>query len=212
MSLTSSASTRRTRRAWALASAVAAIAVVPATAAASTTWFGSSLDHTPGNAGSTCSEDGVGQPGDVCTHVGSDYPGFSGRARSPVTGTVIALRVEPEGPLTFTAEIVTVRKVSSTFKTGQAQATAKSRKITLAGPTQQQQADSNYPIDRVNVHLKVKKGQELAINTTSNTAEICSDGTPGQLLFDPTLKEGAGFRQSTGVDGCLMLIQAVVSH
>jgi hypothetical protein len=129
-----------------------------------------------------------------------------------VTGTVIALRVEPQGPLTFTAEIVTVRKLSSSLESGQAKATAKSRKITLAGPTPQQQADQNFPIDRVHVHLKVKKGQELAINTTSNTAEICSDSTPGQLLFDPTLKQGAGFHDSAGVDACEMLIQAVVSH
>jgi hypothetical protein len=190
----------------------AGVALAPATALASKTWFGSRLNHEPGNAGSTCSQDGVGNPGDVCTHVGSDYPGTSGRARSPMSGKITALRVDPEGPMTFRAEVVSVRHLSSELTKGQAQATAISRTITLAGPTPSQQADEDYPIDTVRVDLKVKKGQEIAINTTSNTAEICSDSTPGQLLFDPTLSVGDGFRNSAGVDDCLMLVQAVVSH
>jgi hypothetical protein len=212
MSRTNIKPSSRSRATGALVSAIAAIAIAPATAAASTTWFGSSLDHDPANAGSTCSEDGVGQPGDVCTHVASDYPGFSGHAKSPVTGTVIALKLEPAGPITFRAEIVSVRKLSSDFKRGQARATARSRKFTLAGPTQDQISLQDFPIDTVHLSLKVRKGQELAINTASNTAEYCSDSTPGQLLFDPTLSPGGGFTSSAGVDGCLMLFQAVVRH
>ena len=45
-----------------------------------------------------------------------------------------------------------------------------------------------YPVVTVKVSLKVKKGQEIAIDTASNTAEYCSDGTPGQLLYDPVLR------------------------
>ncbi len=190
----------------------AGFALAPTTALASNTWFGSRLNHTPANAGSTCSQDGVGQPGDACTHVGSDYPGTSGRAKSPTTGTIIALKVDPAGPMTFTAEVVNVRNVSSDFHKGQAQATARSRKFTLAGPTQSEMSNGDFPIDTVQLHLKVKKGQEIAIETKSNTAEYCSDGTPGQLLFDPPLSLGGGFTNSAGVDGCLMLVQAVVSH
>jgi hypothetical protein len=190
----------------------AGFALGPTSALASTSWFGSSLNHDPGNAGSTCSEDGVGQPGDTCTHVGSFFPGTSGRAKSPVSGTITALKVDPQGPMTFSAEVVNVKNLSSDEQQGQAQATAHSPKFTLAGPTQSQQANSDYPIDTVHVHLKVKKGQEIAINTKSNTAEICDSGTPGQLLFDPTLKVGNPFRHSSGIDGCIMLIQAEVSH
>lgn len=40
---------------------------------------------------------------------------------------------------------------------------------------------SIYPVEKFSVSIKVKKGQELAIDTASNTAEYCSDGTPGQL-------------------------------
>ncbi len=56
----------------------------------------------------------------------------------------------------------------------------------------------------------LKKGQEIAIDTNRNTAEYCSDGTPGQLLFGPVL--GSQFRSSGSVDDCLMLVQAVVKH
>lgn len=211
MSLSSTRITNRSRALSALL-VTAGLALVPATALASTTRFGSRLNHTPANAGSTCSQDGVGKPGDICTHVGSDYPGTSGLARSPVTGTITALRIDPEGPMTFTAEVVSVRNVSSNFETGQAKATAHSRKITLAGPTQVEASNGDFPIDTVFVHLNVSKGQEIAINTTSNTAEYCSDSTPGQLLFDPPLSPGGVFARSAGTDDCLMLVQAVVSH
>lgn len=200
------------RRALAALVVTAGFALVPGTALASNTWFASRLNHVPGNAGSTCSQDGVGQPGDVCTHVGSDYPGTSGRAQSPVSGTIIALKIEPEGPMTFTAEVVTVKNLSSQLTSGQAEATAHTRKISLAGPTPNEKANQTYPIDTVLVHMKVSKGQEIAINTTSNQAEICSDSTPGQLLFDPVLTVGGGFSNSAGVDACLMLVQAVVQH
>jgi hypothetical protein len=202
----------RTRVMSGLVAALGAIALVPAVASASMTSFGSSLNHTPANAGSTCSDDGVGNPGDVCTHVGSDYPGFSGHARSPVAGTITALKLRPQGPMTLRAKVVNVRDVSANFHTGQAQAVARSRVITVSGPTQDQMDNSVYPVVTVKVSLKVKKGQEIAIDTDSNTAEYCSDGTPGQLLFDPVLSIGQSFRNSNGVDGCLMLVQAEVKH
>jgi hypothetical protein len=191
--------------------AAAALAIAPAAATAQTSTFGSSLDHTPANAGSTCAEDGVGtNPLAMCTHVGSDYPGFSGHAQAKMNGTVTQLKIRPQGPMTFTAEVVAVRNVSSDFRTGQAQATQRSRQITVTGPTQDQADNGIYPVQSVSVHMKVRKGQELAINTASNTAEYCSDGTPGQLLFQPVLAPNHPFQTNAGVDDCLMLIQAVV--
>jgi hypothetical protein len=202
--------TSRSRLMAGLTAAIGAIALVPAAASASTSSFGSSLDHTPANSGSTCSEDGVGHPGDICTHVGSYYPGFSGHAQSKANGTIIQLKIRPEGPMTFRVKVVTVRSVASNHKSGQAKATARSRMLSVAGPTQDQLSNGIYPIVKIKVSLKVKRGQEIAIDTTSNTAEYCSDGTPGQLLFDPALVVGHNFTHSAGVDGCLMLLQAVV--
>jgi hypothetical protein len=208
---------RRSRLIPVLAATLSAVAIIPGAAAAATSHFGSSLDHTPANAGSSCADDGVGPqnpiaPTELCTHVGSYYPGFSGHANSPATGTITQLKLMPQGPMTFTAQVVTVRHLSSNEHTGQAKATASSRQITLAGPTQDQMDNSDYPVETVNVKLKVKKGQDIAITTASNTAEYCSDGTPGQLLFDPTLTVGQPFASSAGVDDCLMLVQAVVKN
>jgi hypothetical protein len=191
--------------------ATLALAITPAAALASSATFGSSLDHTPANAGSTCTDDGVGSnPLMQCTHVASDYPGFSGHAKAPKSGTITELKLIPQAPMTFTAEVVNVRHLSTDFRTGQAQATQRSRQITVPGPTQDQADSSDYPTVTVNVHMTVKKGQELAINTASDTAEYCSDGTPGQLLFQPVLAPNHPFQTNAGVDDCLMLIQAVI--
>ena len=161
-------------------------------------YFGSSLDHSPANAGNTCAENGV-QGEAKCTHVGSYYPGFSGQAQAPQNGTVTAIKLRAEGPAKLHILIVSVRNVSSDHKSGQA-------KVVVNGPTIH--AVGTGGVEKFPVNLAVKKGQELAVNTTSNTAEYCSDGTPGQLLFDPPL--GSTFTNSKGVDGCLMLIQAVM--
>jgi hypothetical protein len=186
-----------------------ALAIVPAAASASTTTFGSSLNHSPANAGNTCAQDGVVNGPALCTHVGSFYPGTSGRARSPVSGTITKIRLLAEGPTTLVVKVVQVRNVSSDHMHGQAKAIAKSRTLHVQGTMD---ANGNALVESFNVQLKVQKGDELAVDTTSNTAEYCADGTPGQLLFDPILSIGHGFRSAAGVDGCLMLVQAVVKH
>jgi hypothetical protein len=178
--------------------AIPAAASTHKAASTHTTTFGSSLDHSPANAGSTCAQDGVQGPA-TCTHVGSYYPGFSGHARSPVKGTITKIKVRAEGPATLKILIVKVRNVSSDHMSGQA-------KLVEKGPTIHPVGTGS--VETFPVHLSVTKGEELAVNTKSNTAEYCSDGTPGQLLFDPTV--GSSFSSSKGVDGCLMLVQAVV--
>ncbi|HEY2637878.1 MAG TPA: hypothetical protein VGI54_10840, partial [Solirubrobacteraceae bacterium] len=189
----------RTARRLAPAIAALSLAAVPAGAAAHTSSFGSSLNHSPANAGSTCEEDGL-TGFTSCTHVGSYYPGFSGHAKSPNTGTITKIKLRAQGPTTMTFKVVNVRHVAANHRSGQAQATAKTRTVQVNGPTQDQADDGIYPTETFNVHMKVRKGQELAVDTPSNTAEYCSDGTPGQLLFAPTLKLGKPFASSQGVD------------
>jgi hypothetical protein len=192
----------------ALAATVAALALIPAGASAATTWFGSSLNHGPANAGNTCADNGV-MGAALCTHVGSFYPGFSGRAKAPVSGTITKIRLLAQGPTTLVVKVVQVRNLSSNHKKAQAKAIVKSRTLNVLGTTD---SNGDAVIESFKVSLKVKKGQELAVDTTSNTAEYCSDGTPGQLLFDPVLALGHGFRSNGGVDGCLMLVQGVITH
>ena len=201
---------RRSRVVHALAAATLALAIVPAGASAATTWFGSSLNHEPANAGSSCTDNGLADQ--LCTHVGSDYPGTSGRAQAPVSGTITAIRLRPEGAMTMRVKVVKVRRVSSDFSSGQAKALAQSRVISVTGPSQDDLDNGVYPVQTFRVHLHVKRGNEIAIDTSSNTAEYCADGTPGQLLFDPVLSVGHPFESSGAVDDCLMLMQAIVSH
>jgi hypothetical protein len=193
---------QRSRLTTALMVVVSAVAILPAAASAHQTWFGSSLNHSPANAGNTCAEDGV-SGGSVCTHVGSYYPGFSGRTGSPHTGTVVAIKLLADAPMTARIRVVAVRNVASNHKSGQAKAVVKGPVLHVAGTGN---------VERFSVHMQIKRGQELALDTSANTAEYCSDGTPGQLLFDPILGLGQNYRHSSGVDGCLMLVQGVLDY
>ena len=111
------------------------------------------------------------------------------------------IKLRAEGPSTLKLLIVKVRHVSANHKSGQAE-------LVERGPTLH--ATGSGSVEKFPVHLSVSKGEELAVTTSSNTAEYCSDGTPGQLLFAPPV--GSSFSSSKGVDGCLMLIQAVVKY
>lgn len=201
---------RSARRAISAVAALLALGAGPAAASAATTWFGSSLNHSPANAGSSCTDFEVAPT--VCTRVGSYYPGFSGRARAPRTGTVTAVKFMAQGPMRATIKIVDLRSVAGDQRSGRAKTVAVGPTVQVNGPTQQQLEDGISPVETFKVRLKVKKGQAIAIDTLNNTAEYCSDGTPGQLQFDPKLRLGQPLRASTGVGGCLMLVQAVMRY
>ncbi len=204
--------TRRTRFISALAAAATAAAIVPAGASAATTWFGSSLNHEPANAGSSCDQSNLDNKV-FCTHIGSFYPGTSGRAQAGASGTITKIRVRSEGPMTLRFKVVKVRSLSSDHRTGQAKVFAVSRTLRFHGPSQDQLDNGISPIESANVNIKVQRGEEVAIDTNNNQAEYCSDGTPGQLtFFNPLLALGDGFRSSQGVDDCLLLVQAVIRH
>jgi hypothetical protein len=203
---------RRTRFVTALAATLTAAAMIPAGASAATTFFGSSLNHEPANAGSSCDQNNLDNQV-FCTHVGSFYPGTSGRAQAGATGTITKIRVRAAGPMTLRFKVVKVRSLSSDERTGQVKVIAVSRTLHFNGPSQDQLNNGISPIESANVHIKVQRGQEVAIDTNNNQAEYCSDGTPGQLtFFNPLLSIGDGFRTSQGVDTCLLLVQAVISH
>jgi hypothetical protein len=115
--------------------------------------------------------------------------------------------------MSFRFKLVQVRHLSSDHKSGFVKVIAQSRKLSAHGPSQTQADNGVYPIESFKVNLKVHKGDEVAIDTNQNTAEYCSDGTPGQLtFFNPDLSLGDGFQHSQGVDDCLLLAQAVYNH
>jgi hypothetical protein len=205
-------STRRTRITAATAAITAALAIVPAGASAATTWFGSSLDHEPANVGTPCNQN-FNVPAPSCTHVGSLYPGFSGRAKATANGTIVRIRVWPENAMTMRFELVRVRHLSSNGKHGQAKLIFQGKVLHVPGPTASQMNNGVVPKRTIKAHIAVHKGDELAITTKNNQAEYCSDGTPGQLtFFNPPLARGVGFRSNNGVDGCLLLVRAVIQR
>lgn len=205
-------STRRIRLGAGVIGAVGAMALLPAGAGAATTTFGSSLDHTPANAGAPCNQ-GSSQPAVNCTHVGSFYPGFSGHAKARTNGKIVKIKIRPEAAMKFHFELVKVRNLSSDEMHGQARVIFQSGIFAVPGPTATQQSAGIFPVRTFPADIPVSKGDELAITTKNNQAEYCSDGTPGQLTyFNPILSLGHPFRNNNGVDGCLLLVQAVVKH
>src|SRR5207248_11697474 len=134
--------------------------------------------------------------------------GTSGRVKALFKGTDVAFKLRGHGPATLIFHMVRVRKLSSDHKSGQAKVVATSRTVQVQGPSSTDLDNGVYPTETVHVHLKVHKGDEVAVDTTNNTVEYCTDGTPGQLTFNPPLQAGAGFRANPGVDDCLLLVQA----
>ncbi len=200
---------RRSRVMTGLATALTAAAIIPAGAAAATSNFGSSLNHDPANAGTSCDQNNL-DSGPFCTHVGSFYPGFSGHAQANSNGTIKKIKLRAQGPMNFRFKLIQVRHLSANHKSGQAKVVAVSRRLHATGA---QASDGSSRVETFNVHIKVHKGDYVGLDTNNNTAEYCSDGTPGQLtFFNPNLSLGDGFQQSQGVDDCLLLVQAVYNH
>ncbi len=204
--------TRRTRLIAAAVTLVGALAIIPAGASAATTYFGSSLDHTPANTGTPCNQNMSG-PAPSCTHVGSFYPGFSGHALASKNGTITKIRVRPQNPMKMRFELVRVHNLSSNEQHGKVKMLFQSKVLQVPGPTAAQNNNGVVPIQTISVKIPVQKGDELAITTKDDEADYCSDGTPGELtFFNPALTIGQGFRHNTGIDGCLLLVQAVIKN
>jgi hypothetical protein len=199
----------------ALAIAAGATLLVPGGAFAKSQTFGSSLVNEPANTGNqrVCAP----APGAPCTRVGF-YEGNAGLTKSPVDGTITKFRVRSAAPGQMTFKTVRVRNVNLNAGTGQARAVAVGPTVNVAGP----QVDANgdflnpdnpYPIQTFRAKVKVKKGDVIAIDSTTTDALYCANGDPGQLLFQPVLKVSKTFRSTTNLDDsndCSLLVQAVV--
>lgn len=113
--------------------------------------------------------------------------------------------------MSFRFELVQVHNLSSDEMHGNAKVIFQSHRFQVPGPTANQASNGVYPILTIPADIPVSKGNELAITTKNNQAEYCSDGTPGQLtFFNPVLSMGSPLRTNNGVDGCLLLVQAVI--
>lgn len=200
----------------ALAVAAGTALLVPVGASAKSQTFGSSLVNEPANTGNnrSCLLASVQAP---CTRIGF-YEGNAGVTKSPVNGTITKFRVRSAAPGQMTFKLVRVRNVDLNAGTGQARAVAKGPTVNVAGPQLDADGeianpDNPYPIQTFRTKLKVKKGDVLAIDSTTTDALYCANGDPGQLLFRPVLNVSKKFRSTTSVDDnnqCSLLVQAVV--
>jgi hypothetical protein len=68
--------------------------------------------------------------------------------------------------------------------------------------------DERDPVEEFPAHLKVHKGDYLAIDSTATSVLYCAGGGNNQLIFPTPL--GRSFASSTQTEGCDLLVQAVM--
>jgi hypothetical protein len=125
-----------------------------------------------------------------------------GGHKSPFTGKLKQVRLIAQVPGTFQLQVVKVNA-------------AEQVKAVRNGPTinydgQPAGDPETYTIESFPVgNLPIKKGQSLAIKTTSTSLVRCSSGGPNSLLFQPPLAPGSGFQDPDADDGCWLLLEGV---
>ncbi len=60
------------------------------------------------------------------------------------------------------------------------------------------------------MNLTVKKGEVIAIKTKKKSALRCNSGGTKILQFQKALPVGGNFRKATSIDGCNLLITAIM--
>ena len=58
------------------------------------------------------------------------------------------------------------------------------------------------------MHIAVKKGEYLAIQSTSTSFERCSGGGANQLMYQPPLEQSTQYKTAPHHDGCFLLLEA----
>ena len=192
-------------------SAVAALLLVPAAGHAKTYTFGTRLDHEPSNStpGHNCREDGSDDPTPPCTRVAIDEgAAVPGGLTAPRNGTIVKFRVRAGAPGQITFRLVRLRDLGYDAALGDFAGFGRGAGV---GPTVYPQGRGFFdykPVEEFPAHLRVRKGDYLAIDSTSTSVLYCSGGGNNQLIFSPALTPS--FAISTQSEGCDLLVQAVM--
>jgi hypothetical protein len=154
-----------------------------------------------------CKEDtGVGGK---CTRVAMvAYGRPNGGMVAPKNGTIKKIKIIAGDAGTFTPEIARV-KVNATLAKSKAKIVQKGSVLHYLGQGGQDNDDSIYKVETFSVNLPVKKGDYLAIQSSSTSMERCSGGGASQLLYQPVLKKGGPYTKAPFHDGCFLLIEGV---
>ena len=202
--------------------AVVALMAVPAVSQAQTYTFGSRLDHEPSNSapGHNCNEDGNNdEPTPACTRVAIDKSiAVPGGLTAPKSGTIVKFRVRAGAPgdlrfrLAHMKSLGFDQSLSETVGIARGAGTGPKVHVQGLGFRDPEQGEGN-PVETFPAHLKVHKGDYLAIDSSSNSTLYCSSGGPNQMIFSPKLgKVGGPYATSSKTDGCELLVQAVMKR
>jgi hypothetical protein len=188
----------------ALATALVALAAIPATSMGATK-FGAEL--TPETQPSNSSTEGAPCVLDTpanCTRVSMEaYGRPDGGERAPKSGTIKKISVISQGPDTFRFELAQAKPDAE-----RAKVVYRSKKLRTEG---QPAGDAEtYRIETFKVNAPVKKGQYLATESKTSSMLRCSSGGPNQLLFQPALPLSGPFETATDTDGCWLLLEATI--
>jgi hypothetical protein len=187
--------------------ALAVFGALAAAPAADAVRFGAKLDSTvqPSNA-ETAHPCDQAYPNYRCTWVMNEAYGRPERGhRASWRGTIKRIRLIAGEAGQFRLQIVRVRRTASGGF--EAKAIRNGRIIRYDG---QPDPDEPYVVEVFRVNIPIRRGQRLAIRTRETSTLRCSSGGSNTLLFHPPLRVGAGYRDSTGDEGCWLLLEAVV--
>jgi len=207
--------TARIARIAPLAAAIGLMAV-PAVGQAHTYTFGTRLDHEPSNSAPAhnCNEDGSDDVTPVCTRVAVDQSdAVPGGLRAPKSGTIIRFNVRAGAPGELTFRLARIKHfgfdaaMDGYAALGQGGGTGPTVQVAGNGFRDPEQGEGD-PVESFKAHLKVRKGDYLAIDSATNSTQYCTSGGAKQMIFTPKL--GKRFRQTTKTGGCDLLVQAVM--
>ena len=213
-------STSRIARTAPLA-AIVALMAVPAVSSAQSYTFGTRLDHEPSNSapGHNCKEDGSDDVTPTCTRVAVDQSdAVPGGLRAPKSGTIVKFLVRAGAPGDLTFRLARVKNfafdqnMGGYSALGQGGGSGPTVHVQGFGFRDPEQGEGN-PVESFKAHLKVKKGDYLAVDSATNSTQYCASGGAKQLIFTPKLgKKNGSFAKTTTYGGCDLLVQAVMKR
>jgi hypothetical protein len=190
-----------------IATAIAAGALVALPAAANAapgSWIGSELDPTVQPSNSAPAHDCDANPGGKCSWVMGEAYGNPGGEAATKSGYLRKVKLVAGEPGSFKLQVVKTRA------DGSSRLVRQGPRISYQGQSQQNWDDDVYRVEKFKTHLKIKKGQRLAIKTRSTSMLRCSSGGANTLQYSPPLKRKQGYRAYDNGEGCWMLIEGKV--
>lgn len=202
----------RTARTLTAVASLALLLALPATGHAKTYTFGIRLDHEPSNSAPAhnCREDGSDDPTPACTRVAIDMgDAVAGGLTAPRNGTIVKFRVRAGAPGDLTFRLARLSNLGFDSSLGDFAGFGKSAGTGPAVHVEGRGFDEENAVEEFPAHLKVRKGDYLAIDSTATSVLYCTGGGNAQLIFSPALG-GRSFALSSQSEGCDLLVQAVM--